>query len=394
MFEDKTFESLLQSMLSYVSERYPDLDTRTGSIIYTALAPVAMELENAYHEMDMILDESFVETASKEYLVKLGSQLGVEINPATCGQFEGWFDVEFDLTSNKTWRFNHDKFNYTVVEFIGTTADYGKTIYRYKLLCETPGTEPNDVRGDLTPITAVSGLTYAKIPECDPISYGEDEEDTESYRYRIQIHTLEPPENGNVAQYREWLDEYRGVNEQSGGIGKYKVEPCWNGNNTVKLLILNPDNTPADKTLIDEVQTYFDPNSEGLGNGVAPIGSIVTVTTATELRVKIESCLLLEKDGYYHEDVVANAENALSKMFAEQTFETTELKFLDIYAEIYGAEGVADIEGLSVKVLRYDSEGVNTYGWNLSTDSDALLSIPVNPDEVIVLDKENNNWEG
>ena len=92
MFENKTFETILSEMLTYVEGQNPELDTRTGSIIYTALAPVALELETAYREMDMILNETFVETASKEYLAKHGDQVGVELNLATYAHLEGWFD--------------------------------------------------------------------------------------------------------------------------------------------------------------------------------------------------------------------------------------------------------------------------------------------------------------
>ena len=69
MFESKTFENILSDMLTHVNSLDSEIDTRTGSIIYNTLAPIALELETAYHEMDMILDESFLETASKEYLI-------------------------------------------------------------------------------------------------------------------------------------------------------------------------------------------------------------------------------------------------------------------------------------------------------------------------------------
>jgi uncharacterized phage protein gp47/JayE len=44
MFEQKTFENILSEMLTYVAGRNKELDIREGSIIYTALAPIALEL--------------------------------------------------------------------------------------------------------------------------------------------------------------------------------------------------------------------------------------------------------------------------------------------------------------------------------------------------------------
>jgi hypothetical protein len=102
MYEHKTFEVLLSEMLAYVKGKCPDLDTRTGSIIYNALASVAMELETAYHEMDMIMDETFLETASKEYLCKHGTLLGVELKEATSAHFVGEFNVMLVSVADST----------------------------------------------------------------------------------------------------------------------------------------------------------------------------------------------------------------------------------------------------------------------------------------------------
>ena len=44
MFENKDFESIMEEMLSQVSDK---LDKREGSVIYDAIAPMAMELAQA-----------------------------------------------------------------------------------------------------------------------------------------------------------------------------------------------------------------------------------------------------------------------------------------------------------------------------------------------------------
>ena len=56
MFEDMTFENILNDMLSRVPN---DVDKREGSIIYDALAPCAYHLAQTYfqlrHYMDLFL---------------------------------------------------------------------------------------------------------------------------------------------------------------------------------------------------------------------------------------------------------------------------------------------------------------------------------------------------
>ena len=347
MFENKTFEHLLSDMLSYVSDRNPELDTSEGSIIYTALAPIALELETAYHDMEMILDETFLETASKEYLVKHGNQLGVEINDATCGHYQGEFNVDVAVGS----RFNLDEFNYAVIGKLSDPTD-DNPYYTFELTCETPGSEPNSRLGDLTPITYVKGLEYAKLTKV--LIYGEDEEETEAFRYRLQTHLKNPPINGNRSQYDEWLAEYD-------GIGKYKTIPCWNGVNTVKLVILDALNKRATDELLAQVQEYFDPatstinddlsasnypQGRGMGNGQAPVGAIVTVDTVNEVLVTI-NCTLVLKDSY---SAPTGVQTAVEEYLSSIALNKTAVAYMPISAAIYSAESVAEIASLAITV--------------------------------------------
>ena len=380
MFEDKTFENILSDMLSYVSDRNPEIDTREGSMIYTALAPIALELETAYHEMEMIVDETFLETASKEYLIKHGNQIGVEINEATCAHFKGEFNVNVEIGS----RFNLETFNYNVIEKLSDPTDDNPN-YVFELVCETAGAEPNGYLGDLTPITYVAGLSHAKLTSIT--IYGEDEEETESYRYRLQIHIKNPPVNGNVSQYDEWLSQYD-------GIGKYRTIPCWNGVNTVKLLVLNSENKGASAELLNEVQEYFDPptapinddtsdstypQGRGMGNGQAPVGAIITVDTVTEVPVVV-NCQVVLKSGYSNPVGVKEAvENYLETI----AFNKTTISYLPISAAIYNAESVDDVTSLTITVN----------GTVMDTNVTPFIdSVTLNDNEIAVLDSENSVW--
>lgn len=380
MYEEKTFENILGEMLSYVSDRYPELDTRTGSIIYTALAPIALELETAYHEMDMIITETFLDTASKEYLVKHGDQVGLEINEATYGHFRGEFNVDIPLGS----RFNLDEFNYNVIEKLSDPTDENQ-YYEFELVCETAGTEPNGYLGDIVPITYIPNISHAKLTEV--LIYGEDEEDTEAYRYRLLLHIKQPPINGNVWQYNEWLNEYQ-------GIGKFKTIPCWNGVNTVKLTILNSENKRASDELIQEVQRYFDPptspindnlvdetypQGRGMGNGQAPIGAIVTVDTVNEVPVVV-NCKVVLKDGY---TTPVGVEDAVNNYLKSIVLNKTNIAYMPISAEIYNAESVADVVSLTISV------------GGVVMDSKAtpfIDSVTIGDSDIAVLDTENSVW--
>lgn len=381
MYEHKTFENILSDMLSYVAEQDSDLDTRVGSIIYTALAPIALELETAYHEMDMILNETFLETASKEYLVKHGNQIGLNINEATYTHVRGEFNVELAIGT----RFNLDEYNYNVIEKLSDPNEDSE-YYIYELMCETAGSAPNAYLGDLTPITYVSNLSHAKLTAI--LIYGEDEEETEAFRYRLQTHVKQPPINGNVYQYNEWLDEYDGV-------GKFRVLPCWNGVNTVKLLISNTENHAASDELVREVQNYFDPptgdvdddtttvhypQGRGMGNGQAPIGAIVTVDTITEIPVVVK-CKVVLKEGY---NSPVGVKEAVEQYLNELALNKSTVSYMAISAEIFNAESVADVTSLRVTI---NGKVMDT------TVTPFIPSVTISDTEVAVLDEQNSTWE-
>ena len=77
-YENMTYEVILQRMMERVTTKYPNLDNREGSIIFNALAPAALELAIMYTELENVLNESFVETATRA--------LSLIVKHVLCGQ--------------------------------------------------------------------------------------------------------------------------------------------------------------------------------------------------------------------------------------------------------------------------------------------------------------------
>lgn len=335
-YEDVTYEVILQRMIDRVKAKYPNLDNREGSIIFNALAPAALEMAVMYTELDNVLKESFVNTASREYILIGCQQMGMDISrfDATAGIHKGEFDVQVPIGS----RWNCELFNYTVNEFIGMNGDY----YTYQMDCDTAGTTPNNLTGDLTAITDIpEGLTYAKLTEC--LIEGENETSDEDIKTAYYEFVNSMASDGNVGQYERWCTEYD-------GIGNYKIFPLWNGINTVKVSILNPSNRKASDTLVAEFQEYIDPNIEGMGNGVAPIGAFVTVTTATEIPIHVSAKVTM-KAGYTDTSSITNA---LINHFSDISYEKTVVSYMTIGAVILGVEGVESVNDLRVNSTTND----------------------------------------
>lgn len=334
-FEEQVFTNIMDRLLARVIYEYPDIDTREGSFMYHALAPAALELEALYQELNVFYNDTFAATASRDGLIKRCSEIGLEVNDASYAEFKGKFDVDIPLGT----RFNNSYYTYAVTEEIGTETENDTTYYTAVVTCETAGSAPNTILGDLTPIDYVANIGHAELVEC--LIEGEDEEDTEALRVRYFQKVNGLSVDGNVAQYEWWCENYD-------GIGAYKITPCWNGANTVKVSILNVSNEPASTTLIEEFQEYLDPDSSGMGDGVAPIGAKVTVTTATELPISVSFDAQLV-DGYsYSEALTTEIENTITEYLASIAYKKNTINYMSIGAEIMKLDFIEFIDNLTV----------------------------------------------
>lgn len=266
MYEGMTYETILGRMLDKIPD---ELDKRESSIIYNALAPAAAELTLLYIEFDIIFNETFGDTASRDYLIRRARERGVVPYSATYAIAKGEFSpasVAIPIGS----RFSLDDLNFEVTKLIRPGE--------YELTCEQSGSTGNNVSGTLIPIEYIDGLETAMITSL--LVPGDDEESTENIRNRY-FETFETsPFAGNEKDYIQRTNAISGV-------GGTKVTPAWDGGGTVKLTIIDSELAPASVTLIDAVQEAVDPTKDGEGKGIAPIGHVVTVDTASEVAINI-----------------------------------------------------------------------------------------------------------
>ncbi|MDP4152587.1 MAG: baseplate J/gp47 family protein [Bacillota bacterium] len=332
MYENVTFESILKRMLDKALEKDPNIDTREGGIIYSALAPAAVELQNMDIELDTILNETFADTASRDHLIKRCAERGITPTPATKATFKGEFNMDVPIGS----RFSLDLLNYAVTEKVQTGV--------FKLECETAGTAGNEKLGALIPIDYIEGLTKAALSEL--LIPGEDEEETEALRKRYFDSLDSEAFGGNIADYKEKTNAIDGV----GGV---KVIPTWNGAGTVKLVIIDSQNKKPSAALVEAVQQAIDPpDSHGMGVGIAPIGHNVTVAGADEVQVNI-STHITYKAGWSWADIEASASQVIDGYFSELNSgwadsENLVVRISQIETRLLTVTGVLDIQNTTI----------------------------------------------
>ena len=329
MYENVTFESLMEDMLSRVPST---MDKREGSVIWDAIAPVAVEFANLYIAMNTVLNETFADTASLYYLAKRTAERGITQKLATCAVLQGEFTpAELELPIGS--RFSCDNLNYVITEKVQNGT--------YKLTCESAGTEGNTHFGTLIPIDYIDGLETANLTEL--LIPAEDDEDVESLRKRYFESMTSQAYGGNIADYKEKTNSIDGV----GGV---KVTPVWNGGGTVKLTILNSDYAVPSEELIALVQNEIDPvGHSGEGVGLAPIGHVVTVVGATAKTVNITTTITYQT-GWDWNSAKSYIQNAIDQYFKElgQVWDENEnliVRISQMESKILACEGVIDIQG-------------------------------------------------
>lgn len=373
MYENITYEMLLERMLSRVPDKF---DKREGSVIWDTHSPTAIELQILYLELDVILREVYGDTASREFLILRCRERGIAPYEATKAVLKGVFTpAGIDMTGR---RLNIGDVNYIVRERIADGE--------YQVECETAGKIGNQFFGAMVPIEYIQGLQTAELTEV--LIPGEDEEETEDLRKRYFKSFDEKAFGGNVADYLEKTNAIPGV-------GKTKVTRVWNADispsdmipqksveewyhsvketlseevgswlgsvfcaakekklttgGTVLLTIIDSEFGPASDALVQTVQDTMDPDiNAGDGYGLAPIGHVVKVESAKVKQVAIKSTITFEP-GYGWDNLQSSIEDAVSDYFLGLRKEWPDTSYLVVRVSqvdnrILGVPGVIDVQ--------------------------------------------------
>lgn len=270
----KEYEELMQQMLDSLPE---EIDKREGSIIYTALAPVAAALVEQQFYLDNVLAASMPDTAVGDDLTARCAWFGIDRYAATQAMREGIFTdgngSAMDVPIGT--RFGAEGLVYTVISKVATGD--------YQLQCQTAGTEGNRFNGSLLPVDNVEGLGTAMMTAA-PLVPARDEETDDELRARFYTTVRQAAYGGNISDYQQKTLAVDGV----GAVKVFGASVMGAGN--VGIVIGDEQGNRATQVLINTVQALMGTD----GNGIAPIGHTVTVTTSTDLIVNVSAAVKLK----------------------------------------------------------------------------------------------------
>ena len=376
MYEHQTYESIVKRMMDRALAYNKNLDSREGSLLFLGEAPAAVELQNLYIALDNILQETFADTASRDYLILRAKERGLSPIPATPAILE-MTTTPAALALKMGERFSIGELNYYISKMVKAGV--------YEITCETPGGAGNEYGPTVIPIEYIPGLEACTITA--RLIPGEDEEDTEVFRQRYFDSLNLQPFGGNRADYIQKVNAIQGV----GGV---KVYRAWNSNippselippegveawidslpqipatiatwlqvvyhagknslltvgGTVKLVIIDSTYSVPSATLVNTVQTAIDPTQNaGEGVGLAPIGHVVKVFPVAGETLNLAFSIYYQK-GWDWEAVKPYVQTAvngylkdLAKAWADQD-ETLIVRISQLESRLLTIPGIVDV---------------------------------------------------
>lgn len=310
MFEAYTYDLLLEEVLADA----PDgIDTRQGSIFYDAVSGILIKIAKLYTDLDVVLELTKLNTATDDALDAKAAEYGITRLAATTAKYYAIFD---GVTPDAGERFYYDGAYFVLV------LDEDAGVYYFE--AEVAGESENNIYEGTpaVPVNNIDGLvsaTFGAIYE-----NGTDEETDDNLRTRVLEKIAGPAENGNKQHYKTWC-------ESIDGVGRARIFPLWNGENTVKAVLIDGTGQPCGSAKVLEVQNYIDPADkgmtvtidgktytvgDGLGNGVANIGAHFTAVSANALSITVAFRAELAS-GATLTTVQAEAKEAIADYFAD-----------------------------------------------------------------------------
>ncbi|WP_338084335.1 baseplate J/gp47 family protein [Caldanaerobacter subterraneus] len=325
MYENQTFDAIMQRLLSKVSY---DIDKSEGSFIYDALAPVALELAQAYAELDRILQIVFAQTSYGEWLEKRAAEFGIYRKAGTkaTGQVkfsgnDGTVIPAGTIVQTESGLQFQTKAEVTIQGGVAVAdIEAVEADSQYNVPANTITEMPVQIVGVIS------------VTNEAPTTGGTDDEDDASLLNRLLIKVQTPATSGNVNHYKLWALEIAGV-------GDVKVFPLWNGAGTVKVVIIDSNKQPASTELVNAVAQHIEENR--------PIGAQVTVQSAQALAINI-SATIVRDINYTLEQVTTNVRNKITEYLKSIAFKQSYVSYAQIGSLILDSEGVLDYSNLTI----------------------------------------------
>ena len=268
MYEAREQLDILNELQDYSQV---DASKIEGTFEYDVLSSNSIEFAKTEVELEQLWKASFIDTSWGEHLTSKTAELGVLRKAATKAIVILTIKGTPGRTVPKGSLFcTFDGFRFTTTEE-GIVSSEG--VVEVKAEAIKAGAVGNVAAETISSIPiSIPGIESVNNEKS---AYdGFDEESDESLRQRCLLKVRTPATSGNPYHYLQWALEV-------GGVGQAKVIPLWNGNGTVKVIIIDADNKTASSDLVKTTAEYIE--------NKRPVGATVTVTSPEPLAIDISA---------------------------------------------------------------------------------------------------------
>ena len=301
-----------------------DRSAMEGTFARDMIDTNAVEFENSYAEMAMLKEAAFAETSWGEYLTLRASEFGIDRKKAvkaegsvTVTGVSGAYIIRGSLFQTKEGLKFYTKESATIPD--------GETSVDIPVEASDAGSTGNAAAGSITEIPYSIPNVYS-VNNKQKCTDGADEETDEALLERLLFRVRQPITSGNANHYRDWALSVDGV-------GSCKVIPLWNGNGTVKVIIVTAQNESASPELIQTIYDYIESQR--------PIGATVTVVSPAPLAVDVAATIYGSADA-------AKVKEALSAYFRQTGFSLSYVSIAQIGKLLLGIDGIKDYKDLTL----------------------------------------------
>ncbi|MET3658535.1 baseplate J/gp47 family protein [Sporosarcina psychrophila] len=344
IYGNRTAEEILDEMLTAARD---DVDKREGSIVFDMLAPPSEEFEMLGYELDAIFALGYVDTSEGDELKRRTSEMGVDwkapieaVGAVTISGADGTvIPVGYTVFTDGA-----EPVYFEVTTAATITGGFATATVRALV----GGIAGNITIGEITQFTAtVAGIT--SVTNNAIFTGGIDGETDDELRARYLHKVRKPITSGNAYHYELWATEIEGV-------AAAKIFPIWNGNGTVKVVVISSDGRAPDQTVLDAVTAYIEEQR--------PIGATVTVIAINEVALDIDVTLALEGD-LLPADVLSAITSSIGAYLLSEA-ESGIIRYHRVGEAILAVDGVTDYESLAVNGgtsnITIDAESVAIVG--------------------------------
>lgn len=320
-----TQEQILSRLLSQISDEF---DKTVGSFFYDVSMPTSEQFAEIYNSTADILKNGFALTASGSYLDSKVAEQGIVRKPGTKATVSVTITGTPGSSISSGDKVASDVLTFTITETVILDETGMATVTAE---CDTPGRCGNVPVGAINrfPVTLAGLVSVTNVASAEG---GFDAETDDELRRRYFEKVSLPATSGSKYHYIMWAKEVSGV-------GDAKCMPLWNGNGTVKVIIINADKGVASDELIAEVAQYIEDNR--------PIGVEVTVESAAPLVIDISVSLNLAT-GTEPETAKSEISESITAYLQRNAFSSTYISYAQIGGCILSCSGIQDYTNLKV----------------------------------------------